>query len=302
MLLMFVEELPVQELIHKEDVIKLPQWSCSFYFSISLNPEAAERQADVTKNLDIITDNSSYRYLSEKLQLFLDDELVDELSIAASLKGRPTTNIQITGGGNGTSKDRAIKNTLDNMKKLQTVLQTGSLPVKMEIVKIDSLSPLMGKNFEDNAIEVSLFALLAVACIVFLRYRKLQVAIPMVLSMVSEVIIILGVAALIKWNLDLVAIAGIIVSVGTGVDDLIVLSDETLSKDNEMLDWEKKRKNAFFVIMAAYFTTVVAMLPLLFAGAGLLRGFALTTILGITAGVFIVRPAFAAALKIFLNE
>ncbi len=234
--------------------------------------------------------------------MFLDDELVDELSIAASLKGRPTTNIQITGGGNGTSKDRAIKNTLDNMKKLQTVLQTGSLPVKMEIVKIDSLSPLMGKNFEDNAIEVSLFALLAVACIVFLRYRKLQVAIPMVLSMVSEVIIILGVAALIKWNLDLVAIAGIIVSVGTGVDDLIVLSDETLSKDNEMLDWEKKRKNAFFVIMAAYFTTVVAMLPLLFAGAGLLRGFALTTILGITAGVFIVRPAFAAALKIFLNE
>jgi preprotein translocase subunit SecD len=38
---------------------------------------------------------------------------------------------------------------------------------------------------------------------------------------------------------------------------------------------------------------IVSMLPLWFLGAGVLRGFALTTIVGVTIGVFITRPAFA---------
>jgi preprotein translocase subunit SecD len=54
--------------------------------------------------------------------------------------------------------------------------------------------------------------------------------------------------------------------------------------------------------MAAYFTTFVAMLPLMKAGAGLLKGFAITTIIGISVGVFITRPAFAAVVEILLKE
>ena len=59
---------------------------------------------------------------------------------------------------------------------------------------------------------------------------------------------------------------------------------------------------AFFIIMAAYFLSVVAMVPLLFAGAGLLKGFAIITILGVSIGVFITRPAFGEMLKIFEKE
>ncbi len=43
------------------------------------------------------------------------------------------------------------------------------------------------------------------------------------------------------------------------------------------------------------------MIPLLFAGAGLLKGFALTTIVGATMGVFISRPAFAEVIEILLK-
>ena len=101
---------------------------------------------------------------------------------------------------------------------------------------------------------------------------------------------------------SLMAIAGIVIAVGTGVDDLIVLTDGVLDEENHYLSWKEKRKSAFFIIMAAYFTTVVAMLPLLIAGAGLLKGFAFTTIIGVTVGVFIVRPAYAITLKILLGE
>jgi preprotein translocase subunit SecD len=44
------------------------------------------------------------------------------------------------------------------------------------------------------------------------------------------------------------------------------------------------------------------MIPLMFAGAGLLKGFALTTIFGVSIGVFIARPAYAAVVEILLKE
>jgi preprotein translocase subunit SecD len=250
-----------------------------------------------------VVDENGQSYLSEKLYLYLDNELVDELNIGAELKGNPQTDISISGSGTGPSQQAAMTDALKNMKKLQTILITGSLPVKLEIVKTDTISPVLGEEFIRNAMLIGLMAIIAVAVVVFIRYRKLVISIPMVISMASEAIIILGVASLIGWNLDLAAIAGIIIAIGTGVDHQIVIADETLTGEKARLsNWKDKLKKAFFIIFAAYLTTLVAMLPLWFAGAGLLKGFALTTILGITIGVFITRPAFAAIIEIFTQD
>ena len=124
----------------------------------------------------------------------------------------------------------------------------------------------------------------------------------MIIAILSEVIIILGISALLKSNLDMAAIAGIIAAVGTGVDDQIIIIDEILSKaESFAASWKQRLKRAFFIIMAAYFTTLVAMLPLIRAGAGILRGFAFITIIGITIGVFVTRPAFAAMIERFVK-
>ena len=60
---------------------------------------------------------------------------------------------------------------------------------------------------------------------------------------------------------------------------------------------KERMKRALFVIVSAYLTGVVSLIPLYWAGAGLFKGFALTTIIGITAGVLITRPAFADIIK-----
>jgi preprotein translocase subunit SecD len=114
----------------------------------------------------------------------------------------------------------------------------------------------------------------------------------------------MGMYALFGWNLDLAAIAGLIVAVGTGVNDQIIIMDETLRKETEGMssNWKERIKRAFFVIFSGYCTEFVAMLPLLFAGAGLLKGFALTTIIGITIGTFITRPAYAAMIQILYED
>lgn len=277
-------------------------WACSFRFSIALSQESAQRQADATRDLNVV-EGQGGKYLSEPLQLFLDDRKVDELNIAASLKGQAETSIQISGSGAGANQQEAAFNALNNMKRLQTVLVTGSFPVKLNITKIDTISPILGEEFVKNALFVGLLALIAVVVTIFIRYRKLQVALPMAMSSVSELIILLGIAALIGWNIDLAAIAGIIIAIGTGVNDQVVITDETLKGETRMIfNWRERIKNAFFIIMSAYFTLFVAMLPLIFAGAGLLKGFAITTIIGASIGVFITRPVYARLIEILLKE
>ncbi|MBN2111591.1 hypothetical protein JW707_00675 [Candidatus Woesearchaeota archaeon] len=277
-------------------------WACRFRFSITMTPEAAERQAEATKDLEIVREGD-YEYLSEKIFFYLDDAEVDKLNIGSDLKGRPATDIQISGTGAGATQQEAIFDALKNMKRLQTILITGSLPVKLDIVQTENLSPLLGEEFVKNALFVGIVAIIAVSIVVLLRYRKLSIAGPLLFTSVSEVIMLLGFAALVGWNLDLAAIAGVIIAVGTGVDHQIVITDEVLAKEEEYsANWKQKIKKAFSIILVAYFTTVVAMIPLLFAGAGLLKGFALTTITGFTIGVFITRPAYAAVVEILLKE
>jgi preprotein translocase subunit SecD len=276
-------------------------WQCRFSFRVDVSQESAQKHSEITSKLDIITSNGE-RYLSEKLDLYLDDELFDSLYISDDLQGKVSTSFVIQGPGQGQTKEAAINAGLDNMKQFQTLLITGSLPVKLDIEKIDIVSPTLGEQFFTSAILALASALLAVGAVVFIRYRKLRIAIPILITGTSEIIIILGFAALIKWNLDLAAIAGIIAAVGTGVDHQIVITDEVLRGTAAMGNWKERIKRAFFIIMAAYFTTVVAMAPLLIMGAGMLKGFALTTIAGVSIGVFVTRPAFAKIIEILLND
>jgi preprotein translocase subunit SecD len=221
--------------------------------------------------------------------------MVDSLQIGADLKGSETTAIAISGPGTGPNRNAAIDSAVANMAKLQTVLITGSLPFDLEIVKLDTISPVLGQNFTKNSFMVIMIALLGVALVIFIRYRSWKILIPMMVTSVSEVVILLGFAGLIQWNLDMAAIAGIIAAVGTGVDDQIVIIDEIMKGKKDMhTNWKARMKRAFFIIFAAYATVVASMIPLWNAGAGLLRGFAVTTIVGVTIGVFITRPAFAA--------
>lgn len=266
---------------------------CNFRFAVYLSEIAAKRHANITENISVNVTGQD-NYLSKNLDLYLDDSLVDSLRISEDLKGRETTQISISGSGQGKTREEAFDDAEESMNKLQTVLITGSLPYKLEIVKLDTISPFLGKEFERTIFIAAIASLAAISLIVFFRYKKPKASIALIFISISEIIIILGIASLIEWNLDLPSIAGILVAIGTGLDDLIIMVDE--SKQGE-LSLKQKLKRAFAIILGAYFTTAIAMLPLLWAGAGLLKGFAVTTLIGISVGVFITRPVFGDILK-----
>jgi preprotein translocase subunit SecD len=270
------------------------QYVCSFSFTIYLSEEAAQRHADITKQLEVDPTTGGL-YLKANMTLVLDDKPVESLLISKDLRGRVTTQISIQGSGTGPTQQDAFNDARASMNKLQTVLITGSLPYKLHIVKLDTISPTLGSHFVSTILLAGLGAMVAVGIIIFARYRKFGASIALLLTSFSELIIILGVAALIGWNLDLPSLAGILATIGTGVDQQIVILDE--ARSNRQASIKDKLKRAVFIIMSAYATSLVSLLPLYWAGAGLFKGFAITSIIGITAGVFITRPAFADILK-----
>ncbi len=256
-----------------------------FEFTITLSSEAAQKFAAVTSDLTKEFSNGR-SYLSSDIDLILDDELVDSLKISSGLQGQVQPEIQISGPGD--SRDDAWR----NMNQLQSILESGALPTEIEIVQMNTISPTLGEEFMRSAIIAILFSILAVSIVIYVRYKDPRIVIPIILTSCTEVLLIFGFASFIQWTIDLAAIAGIIAAIGSGVDDQIIITDESDKKKGD-LGLRRKLKRAFFIIFASATTTIAVMVPLLTVGAGGVRGFAFTTIVGVIIGVFVTRPAFA---------
>ncbi len=265
---------------------------CQFEFVVYLSDTAAQRHFDILQTLKPNVTSGGKVYLSKKLDFYIDGKFLEgeSLLISEGLQKQITTQIAVSGSGSGATREEAYTDAEQSMHKLQTILITGSLPYKLEIVKLDSISPLLGREFTKSILFAGLASLSAVAIIIFIRYRKIKSSLALLLTSVSEIVIILGAASFINWNLDLPSIAGILATIGTGIDQQIIILDEARRKVS--LSIKQKLKRAFAIVLGAYFTSLVALLPLIWAGAGLLKGFAITTLIGITAGVLITRPAF----------
>ncbi|MBC8521749.1 MAG: preprotein translocase subunit SecD [Methanomicrobia archaeon] len=232
------------------------------------------------------TDNPT----DHELAMLLDDEVVYSAPIAseacADLKKEPiypwTAN---TGTGN---------EGYNSAKELIIHLKAGALPVNVEIIGSGEVPAYLGVKFKEGALIAGLLALIAVTLVVFLRYREKKIVLPMFFTLFSEIILILGFATVINWQLDLPSIAGIIAVIGTGVDQLVIITDEVLSGGRSSARMYRKRISfAFGIIFVSATTTIVAMLALAFMALGTLRGFAIVTIVGLLFGIFITRPAYA---------
>ena len=149
--------------------------ACNFQFTIFLSEEAAQRHAKITENLAI-----QEQYLNETLDFYIDGKQTQSLNIGTSLKGEVATQISIQGSGQGATRNEALEATKQDMKQLQTILITGSLPYKLEIVKIDQISPNLGGEFVKQIFLAGLFAIAAVSILVFLRYRNIKAYLALV--------------------------------------------------------------------------------------------------------------------------
>ena len=241
------------------------------------------------------------------VEMYLDDQLITSPELSAELaNGQASTDVMIS--GSAPTKEEAQ----EEAKSIQTLLQSGALPVKVKIVGISSISADLGDQFINGALIAGILALIVIAAIIIMRYRSPILVIPIMLTSIAELILVLGAAAVVHWNIDLAAIAGILAAIGTGVDDQIIITDEVLKGFHEkkrISGVRRQIKKAFFIIFASAGTLVAAMLPLAYigfsrgaTGIGILSGFAFTTILGVLIGIFITRPVYAKFVEMVLDK
>ena len=195
------------------------------------------------------------------VNMYLDGNLVSSPQIGADLaNGVPSTDVQVSGTENSSAQAQA------QAKSIQVVLESGALPVSVSIVGIDSVSADLGSQFKTGALLAGFLALLVIAIIIFIRYRSPLLVIPIMITSIAELILILGVASVTRWNIDLAAIAGILAAIGTGVDDQIIITDEVLKKGIQtkrtITALKFKINNAFFIIFASAATLIAAMLTI----------------------------------------
>ncbi len=189
------------------------------------------------------------------------------------------------------------------LNSLTVLLQSGSLPIAVDSIGKETISPLLGKEFLKNVLYMGLASVLAVLLVIFVRYRVPRLVVPIAATVIFEVLLILGFAAFTKWNLDLASIAGLIAAIGTGVDQQVIITDELLKgRKDETASLNTRSKRALFIVVAAASVSVATMFPIILFGFGLgkLVGFATVTIVGVLVGILITRPAFSEFAKVVI--
>jgi len=266
------------------------KWVCKFAFTVYISQEAAKRFAQATKNLSVVLKNGE-AYLSKPLTLYIDNKKMDQLLISADLKGKVVDRAEVSGPGYGLTERQAANNALKKMKELATILSYGSLPTTFKVVRIEKIPPTIGEVILSSVILAGFIAFFAVWGLVYLVYRRFKPAFLIVINMLVEIIVTVAIGILLGQTFDLPALAGILIAIGTGVDDQIIAIEEVLQGKKD-LKVRKKIWKVLFIVVSSFLVMLFAMFPLLFAGLGLLRGFAIMTIIGAFIGAFLTRPAF----------
>ncbi|MBU4222329.1 MAG: preprotein translocase subunit SecD [Euryarchaeota archaeon] len=270
---------------------KAETWGVPF----ELSDEGAQALRDAAIQYGAVT-NPEAHYLS----MYLDDKLVFDAALARDLakniKSVPVKNL-VANTGQGAEGERKAR-------ELHIHLSAGALPVNVEVIGSGQVSAELGEKFKEQVVFAGIIALIIVAFTIYFRYRQPNIIIPMLATSFSEVLIILGFTAVVGFQLDLPTITGIIAVIGTGIDHLIIITDEVLAGGSMPPDkvYKSRLTKAFAIIMAAAATVIIAMSPLLIMGFGALRGFAIITIVGVLIGVGIARPAYALIIQGLLVE
>lgn len=276
---------------------------------VTLESTAAERfQSDTVETGVASAGGSSCTYETNPEQTqpclltVVDGNVVYSAGMAPSLasdmnSGRwaDDPNFILQTDGYGVAQDLAIN------------LRAGVMPADLDIGagEVSFVSAQQGDQFRIIAFLIGIVASFAVATSVFLRYGKPKIAAPMLITAFAEVIILLAIAALLNYPIDIAVIAGFVAVIGTGVDDLIIIADQVMGGKNPAKStrvFDKRFSKAFKIIMGAAVTTILALGPLSILQLNELQGFAIFTIIGVLVGVFITRPAYGDILRYLFTD
>jgi preprotein translocase subunit SecD len=171
---------------------------------------------------------------------------------------------------------------------LALVLRAGALPASIKYLEESTVGPSLGADSIRHGVQASVLSLLVVMVFMLIYYRISGG--NAVLALILNLIILLAVMALFGAVLTLPGIAGVILTIGMGVDSNVLvferIREEVRNGKSSPAAVDAGFDNAFRTIIDTHVTTVVSAAFLGFFGTGPIRGFAITLVVGLVANIF----------------
>ncbi len=235
--------------------------------SIEWNEEGAKIFASTTK-----------ANIGKRIAIVLDGQVISAPTVnSAILDGKAV----ITGNYSGSEGKKEAK-------LLSQRLNTGALPVPVSIIGSEVVEPLLGAAALASGVKASLYGFLLIILMLLFWYR-----VPGIIgsiSLLTYVFIMLAIFKLLPVTLSAAAIAGFIISIGLAVDGNILTFErlkEEIKKGKSIKDaLDESFKRAWTSIRDSNIASLIVAVILFFIGTSVVKGFALTLMIGVLVSIF----------------
>ena len=238
--------------------------STDYAVNVTLNSEGAQAFAEATKEL---VDTHG------QIVIILDGEVQSAPAVQSEI---PDGQVAITGGY-----------TQEEAQNMQTILESGSLPVSFEYAQSQVVGPTLGQDALASGVLVALIGIAVVMLYLLVFYKGLGIiaAAAMLVFSVLYLGILAALSAFGLFSLSLAGIAGIVLTIGMAADSSIL----TLERFREEIRMGRSVKassqtgvkHAILTSIDADLVTMVSALTLFFLASASVKGFGMTLALGI---------------------
>ena len=211
--------------------------------------------------------------IGHRMAIVLDHQVYS----APVIQGRIDDNGEITGNFNQ-----------DSAHDLALVLRAGALPASIKYLEERTVGPSLGADSIRQGVRASIGSILVVMIFLVFYYRLSGV--NAVVALFLNLLILVAFMAFAGAVLTLPGIAGVILTIGMGVDSNVLvferIREELRNGKTPAAAVEQGFDKAFQTIIDTHVTTIVSAIFLFLFGTGPVKGFAITLVIGLLANVF----------------
>jgi preprotein translocase subunit SecD len=213
-------------------------------------------------------------HVGESLGVVLDGKVQEVANIKEAIRDTG----EISGGS--MSQQQA--------KDLSMILRSGALPAGIKYLEERTVGPSLGTDSIRHGVNAAIIGMLAVLIFMLVYYRGAGINAD--IALILNLIILLGFMGFFEAVLTLPGIAGVILTVGMGVDSNVLIferiREELRNGKTPPSAVDQGFSHAWITIVDTHVTTIVSAAILFIFGTGPVRGFATTLTFGLLANLF----------------
>jgi preprotein translocase subunit SecD len=218
--------------------------------------------------------NFTSAHVGESLGVVLDNKVQEVANIKEAIRDTG----EISGGS--MSQQQA--------KDLSMILRSGALPAGIKYLEERSVGPSLGTDSIRAGVRAAIIGMLVVLIFMLVYYRAAGINAD--IALILNLVILLGFMGYVGAVLTLPGIAGVILTVGMGVDSNVLIferiREELRNGKTPPSAVDQGFSHAWITIVDTHVTTIVSAAILFLFGTGPVQGFAVTLTFGLLANLF----------------